>query len=177
VGLGIGGGSWSWRVAESVRLVLSMTCLVRAVERGMRRSANGRLLLLRLSSLSDHPVRSHQQSNTPHSDKQHAPLELATLFVRLIRHSTLKYRSEEQQPARAMVQLLVVRAVVFQDVIDYFAQDLHDFEARAAPGCEHYFACHVDLEGFEFFFARVAFKLRALDILHHLLHTQPTRSR
>ena len=44
-------------MSDSVRLVLSMTRFVRAVQRGLSRSARRRLLLLRLRSLRDHPVR------------------------------------------------------------------------------------------------------------------------
>jgi len=47
---------------------------------------------------------------------------------------------------------------------------LHDFEARAAPGREHDLAGHVDLERLEFLLARVALELRALNVLHDLLH-------
>ena len=105
----------------SVRL--SVTRFVRAVQRCLRRGAGRRLLFLWLGSLSDHPVcvQAFSTRRAPQKKKRegsHAPFELAALFVRLVRHGTLEDRTEEQEPARAVVQLWVLRAVVLQDVVD-----------------------------------------------------------
>lgn len=127
-------------------------------------------------------------------EKEDAPLELASLFVRLVRNGALEDGTEEQKPPRAVIQLLVAHAMVLQHIVydlaraysirgiqtkgwgneTDLAQHLHDFEASAAPRCKHDLTCHIVLECFELFLARIAFRLRALNVLHDLLHTQPT---
>lgn len=131
----------------SVRLTHFVRTFQHAVQRIQRRDSRRRLLVLRLGNLRD------------------GPFELAALFVQLIRHGALEYRAEEQEPLRAVVQLLDLRAVILQDVVDDLAQDSQDFEPRAAPRREQELADAVDLERLEFLLARVAFELRALKVL------------
>ena len=47
--------------------------------------------------------------------RRHALLEVALRPVQL---GAFEDRAEEQEPARAVVQLLVIRVVVLQDVVD-----------------------------------------------------------
>jgi len=55
----------------------------------------------------------------------HIPLKFAPLLVRLVRNGTLEDRAEEQETPRAVVQLLVGCAVVFQHVVyDLYAMGL-----------------------------------------------------
>ena len=84
----------------------------------MRRGAGRCLLFLRLGSLSDHPV-CVQAFGTrcmpEEKGRRHALLEVALRSVQL---GAFEDRAEEQEPARAVVPLLVIRVVVLQDVVD-----------------------------------------------------------
>src|SRR6266702_7274422 len=62
--------------------------------------------------------RQHDSEAAEKKKEKRAPLELAPLFVRLVRHGAFEDRAEEQEPPRAVVQLLVARAVALQDVVD-----------------------------------------------------------
>ena len=110
-----------------------MTHLERAILCGVHRSGRWRLLLFRFRSLGNHPKHYFAVSNAllhkrirGRREKGHAPFELASLLVRLIRDGALEDRAEEHQPPCAVVELLIAHARFLQDMVhDLYAVGTH----------------------------------------------------